>query len=138
MNGNFVYSNPTKLYFGDNAISFLSDELRNYGPKVMLCYGGGSIKRNGIYDDVVRILNEAGKVIIEDPGVMSNPTVDKLTEGSRLARENNVDLIDCVEDHFIDEDTDEPAKVLDTLKSLRNLKRDMTDILKAMRKAEGI
>lgn len=52
--------------------------------------------------------------------------------------ENNVDLIDCVEDHFIDEDTDEPAKVLDTLKSLRNLKRDMTDILKAMRKAEGI
>ncbi|MBQ2050384.1 MAG: iron-containing alcohol dehydrogenase [Spirochaetales bacterium] len=93
MNGNFVYSNPTKLYFGDNAISFLSDELRNYGPKVMLCYGGGSIKRNGIYDDVVRILREAGKVIIEDPGVMSNPTVDKLTEGSRLARENNVDLI---------------------------------------------
>lgn len=93
MNGNFVFSNPTKLYFGDNAISFLSDELRNYGPKVMLCYGGGSIKRNGIYDDVVRILREAGKVIIEDPGVMSNPTVDKLTEGSRLARENDVDLI---------------------------------------------
>ena len=93
MNGNFVYSNPTKLYFGDNAISFLSEELRNYGPKVMLCYGGGSIKRNGIYDDVVRILKEAGKVVIEDPGVMSNPTVDKLMEGSRLARENDVDLI---------------------------------------------
>ena len=93
MNGNFVYSNPTKLYFGDNAISFLGDELRNYGPKVMLCYGGGSIKKNGIYDDVVRILKEAGKVIIEDPGIMSNPTVDKLMEGSRIARENNVDLI---------------------------------------------
>lgn len=93
MNGNFVYSNPTKLYFGDNAISFLGDELRNYGPKVMLCYGGGSIKKNGIYDDVVRILKEAGKVIIEDPGIMSNPTVDKLMEGSRLARENDVDLI---------------------------------------------
>ena len=93
MNGNFVYSNPTKLYFGDNAISFLSEELRNYGPKVMLCYGGGSIKKNGIYDDVVRILKDAGKTIIEDPGVMSNPTTDKLMEGARLARENDIDLI---------------------------------------------
>ena len=93
MLGSFVYSNPTKLYFGDNAISFLSDELKNYGPKVMLCYGGGSIKRNGIYDDVVRILKDAGKEIIEDPGVMSNPTYEKMREGSRIARENNVDLI---------------------------------------------
>ena len=93
MTGNFVYSNPTKLYFGDNAISFLGSELGNYGPRVMLCYGGGSIKKNGIYDDVVRILHEAGKEIIEDPGVMSNPTLDKLLEGSALARENNVDLI---------------------------------------------
>ena len=93
MLGNFVYSNPTKLYFGDNAISFLSDELKNYGPKVMLCYGGGSIKRNGIYDDVMRILKEAGKQIIEDPGVMSNPTYEKMLEGSRMARENDVDLI---------------------------------------------
>ena len=58
--------------------------------------------------------------------------------GDVAMMENNVDLIDCIEDHFIDEDTNEPAKVLDTLKSLRNLKRDMTDILKAMRKAEGI
>ena len=93
MLGSFVYSNPTKLYFGDNAISFLSDELKNYGPKVMLSYGGGSIKKNGIYDDVVRILKEAGKTIIEDPGVMSNPTTDKLMEGAKLARENDVDLI---------------------------------------------
>ena len=58
--------------------------------------------------------------------------------GDVATMENNVDLIDCIEDHFIDEDTDEPAKVLDTLKALRNLKRDMTDILKAMKKAEGI
>ena len=93
MLGSFVYSNPTKLYFGDNAISFLSDELKNYGPKVMLCYGGGSIKRYGIYDDVVKILKDAGKEIIEDPGVMSNPTYEKMREGSRIARENNVDLI---------------------------------------------
>jgi len=56
MLGNFTYCNPTKLYFGENALDFLSDELKNYGKNVMLCYGGGSIKKNGIYDKVVEIL----------------------------------------------------------------------------------
>ena len=93
MLGNFSYSNPTKLYFGDNALSFLPEELKNYGKRVMLTYGGGSIKKNGIYDDVVRTLKEAGKEIFEDPGVMSNPTVQKLYEGCKIAKENNVDLI---------------------------------------------
>ena len=86
MLGNFSYSNPTKLYFGDDAISFLKDELKNYGPKVLLAYGGGSIKKNGIYDDVIRALTDAGKEVFEDPGVMSNPTVQKLYEGCRIAR----------------------------------------------------
>ena len=58
--------------------------------------------------------------------------------GDVATMENNVDLIDCIEEHYIDDDSEEPAKVLDTLKALRNLKRDMTDILKAMRKAEGV
>ena len=58
--------------------------------------------------------------------------------GDVATMENNVDLIDCVEEHYIDDDTEEPAKVLDTLKALRNMKRDMISILKAMRKAEGI
>ena len=93
MLGNFSYSNPTRLYFGDNALAFLAEELKNYGSRVMLTYGGGSIKRNGVYDDVLRILTEAGKEVFEDPGVMSNPTVQKLYEGCRIARENNVDLI---------------------------------------------
>lgn len=93
MLGNFSYSNPTKLYFGDNAISFLGEELKNYGPKVMLTYGGGSIKRNGIYDEVVKVLKSAGKQVFEDPGVMSNPTVQKLYEGCRIAKDNDVDLI---------------------------------------------
>ena len=93
MLGNFSYSNPTKLYFGDDAISFLKDELKNYGPKVLLAYGGGSIKKNGIYDDVIRALNDAGKEVFEDPGVMSNPTVQKLYEGCKIARENDVNLI---------------------------------------------
>ncbi|MBR1688720.1 MAG: iron-containing alcohol dehydrogenase [Prevotella sp.] len=93
MQGNFTYYNPTKLYFGDDSLKFLRDELKNYGPTVMLSYGGGSIKRNGIYDAVTTILREAGKTIVEDAGVMPNPTVEKLNEGARLARENNVDLI---------------------------------------------
>ena len=93
MLGNFKYSNPTKLYFGDKAISFLPKELENYGKKVMLSYGGGSIKKNGIYDEVIKILKETGKEIFEDPGVMSNPTVEKLYEGCKTAKDNNVDLI---------------------------------------------
>mgnify|MGYP002623855333 FL=1 len=93
MLGNFKYSNPTKLYFGDDAMSYLPEALSGFGEKVMLTYGGGSIKRNGIYDDVIRILRECGKTVVEDAGIMSNPTVDKLYEGCRIARENDVDLI---------------------------------------------
>lgn len=93
MLGNFTYCNPTKLYFGENAPDFLSDELKNYGKNVMLCYGGGSIKKNGIYDKVVEILKASEKNVFEDGGVMPNPTVDKLYEGCKIAKENNVDLI---------------------------------------------
>lgn len=93
MQGNFIYSNPTKLYFGEDSLNYLAEELNKYGPTVMLSYGGGSIKRNGIYDEVVKILHDAGKNVIEDAGVMPNPTVEKLYEGARMARENNVDLI---------------------------------------------
>ena len=93
MLGNFKYSNPTKLYFGDDSLKFLQDELKNYGSTVLLTYGGGSIKRNGIYDAVVEILKANGKKVIDLPGVMPNPTVEKLYEGAKLARENDVDLI---------------------------------------------
>ena len=58
--------------------------------------------------------------------------------GDVATMENYVDLIDCIEEHYIDDDTEEPARVLDTLKALRNMKRDMMKILKAMRKAEGV
>ncbi len=93
MLGNFKYSNPTVVYFGKDAIASLKDELKNYGSKVMLSYGGGSIKKNGIYDDVIRILNEAGKEVFEDSGVMPNPTIVKVHEGCRIVRENDIDLI---------------------------------------------
>lgn len=93
MLGNFSYCNPTRLYFGENSLDNLSKELANYGNKVMLTYGGGSIKKSGLYDKVVAILKENGKEIFEDPGVMPNPTVKKLYEGCKIAKENDVDLI---------------------------------------------
>ncbi len=93
MRGNFSYHNPTKLYFGEDSLNFLKDELKNFGPVVLLNYGSGSAKRNGIYDQVISILKDAGKTVIENPGVMSNPTLEKLNEGVRIAREHKVDLI---------------------------------------------
>lgn len=93
MLGNFTYHNPTKLIFGQDAMDALAAELEAYGPNVQLVYGGGSIKRNGIYDQVVAALAAAGKNVVEDAGVMPNPTVEKLYEGARIARENHVDLI---------------------------------------------
>ena len=93
MLGNFIYSNPTKLYFGDEAQKNLVEALSGFGKKVMLTYGGGSIKRNGVYDDVIAALTAAGKEVVELSGVMPNPTVDKLIEGCKVARENNVDFI---------------------------------------------
>ena len=93
MLGNFVYYNPTKLYFGDEAQKHLAEALSEFGPKVLLTYGGGSIKNNGIYDTIMAALKEAGKEVVELSGVMPNPTYKKLEEGRRIARENNVDLI---------------------------------------------
>lgn len=93
MIGNFIYYNPTKLYFGDKAQQHLAEALSHFGPKVLLTYGGGSIKKNDIYNIVIAALKEAGKEVVELPGVMPNPTVTKLNEGRKLAKENNVDLI---------------------------------------------
>ena len=93
MLGNFTYSNPTKLYFGGDALNGLNNELQNYGKNILLTYGGGSIKKSGLYDEIIKILKNNGKNIIELPGVMSNPTVEKLYEGCKIAKENNIDLI---------------------------------------------
>ena len=93
MLGNFSFCNPTKLYFGDESLNYLSGELSKYGKNVVLIYGGGSIKKNGIYDEVVRILNSSGKNVAEIPGVMPNPTVDKLYEGIEIARKHQADLL---------------------------------------------
>ena len=93
MLGTFTFHNPTKLFFGENSLDFLREELPQYGSTVQLIYGGGSIKKNGVYDRVAAILKELGKTVVEDPGVMPNPTTDKLREGVRIARENGVDFL---------------------------------------------
>ena len=93
MLGNFTYCNPTKLYFGKNALDGLNAELPKYGKNVLLVYGGGSIKKNGIYDKVVSVLKANGKEVFEDAGVMPNPTADKLREGVARARAAKADLI---------------------------------------------
>ena len=93
MLGNFSYCNPAKLYFGDKSLAYLNTELSKYGKNVVLIYGGGSIKKNGIYDDVVKILAAQDKNVAEIAGVMPNPTLAKLYEGIEIARKHQADLL---------------------------------------------
>ena len=93
MLGNFTYCNPAKLYFGDQSLDYLNTELPKYGKNVVLIYGGGSIKKNGIYDDVIKILEAQGKNVAEIAGVMPNPTLAKLYEGIEIARKHQADLL---------------------------------------------
>ena len=93
MLGNFSYHNPTKLYFGEESLGFLKDEMKKYGENILLVYGGGSVKKSGLYDEITAILKECGKKVAEVSGVMPNPTVDKLREGVQIARENKTDFI---------------------------------------------
>ena len=91
---NFIFENKTKVYFGKGGVKEnLSGLLKKYGQTVMLAYGGGSIKRNGVYDEVMGILHDAGKTVVEFSGIMPNPTYAKVQAGAKLARENHVDLI---------------------------------------------
>lgn len=91
---NFIYENKTKVYFGKGGVKeYLCCLLKNVGDTVMLAYGGGSIKKNGIYDEVTAILQKAGKTVVDFSGIMSNPTYAKVQEGATLARDNHVDFI---------------------------------------------
>ena len=91
---NFIFENTTKVYFGQGGVKeYLESLLANYGSNVLLAYGGGSIKRNGVYAEVTDILHRAGKNVVEFSGIMSNPTYAKVQEGAKLAKENHVDLI---------------------------------------------
>lgn len=93
MLGNFEYCNPTKLYFGEESLQYLNTELPKYGKNIVLIYGGGSIKKNGIYDAVLQLLEQNNKNIAEIAGVMPNPTSDKLYEGIKIAREHHADFL---------------------------------------------
>lgn len=93
MLGNFTYANSTKLYFGDESLKSLNIELPKYGKNVILVYGSGSIKKNGLYDEVTAILKANGKTVSEIAGVMPNPTIEKLYEGIKIARKADADLI---------------------------------------------
>lgn len=93
MIGNFTYCNPTKLYFGDDSLKYLKDELSKYGKNVVMVYGKESIKKNGIYDEVMAILKSADKNVAEISGVMPNPTLDKLYEGIEIAKSHKADFL---------------------------------------------
>lgn len=93
MLGNFTYHNPTKIYFGEDSLQSLKQELPKYGDNVVLIYGGGSIKKNGIYDAIQKLLEQQGKKVTEISGVMPNPTLKKLYEGIDIARSHQADLL---------------------------------------------
>lgn len=91
---NFIFENATKVFFGAGCVKeYLRCLTKHYTDTVMLAYGGGFVKENGVYDEVTAILGEAGKKIIEFGGIMPNPTYAKVLEGAELARQNNVGLI---------------------------------------------
>ena len=91
---NFIFENATKVYFGKGCVKeYLSCLSSHYGENIMLAYGGGSIKRNGVYDQVMESLQKAGKTVVEFSGISANPTYAKVLEGAKLAKENHVDMI---------------------------------------------
>lgn len=91
---NFIYEYKTKVIFGKKTVkNNLETELNQFGKRIMLAYGGGSIKENGIYQEISNILNNAGKTIIEFSGIMPNPTYEKVQEGAKNVIKNNVDFI---------------------------------------------
>ena len=90
----FTYSYPVKVCFGEKAAEkHLPGELAKFGTNVLLAYGGGSIKKNGVYQELIAILKSAGKTVTELTGIMSNPTYAKVQEGAKLARQNKIDFI---------------------------------------------
>ncbi|HIT49831.1 MAG TPA: iron-containing alcohol dehydrogenase [Candidatus Pelethenecus faecipullorum] len=93
MKYDFIYHNPTKIYFGKTALSYLKEALQDYGQKILLVYGGGSVKRIGLYDEVKRILKECDKQVVELSGVMPNPTYEIMMEGVCLIRQEKIDFI---------------------------------------------
>jgi len=90
---NFVYNVPTKVYFGKDQLFNLEKELNNYGKKVLLTYGGGSIKKSGLYQKVMDILEKGGFSVFELSGISPNPRIDSVREGARICKEEEIDIL---------------------------------------------
>ena len=90
---NFVYNIPTKVYFGENQLSHLGEELKRFGTRVLMTYGGGSIKRIGLYDKVMEVMNEAGLEVFELSGIEPNPRIDSVRKGAQMCKDNDIDVL---------------------------------------------
>ncbi|MBO4803282.1 MAG: iron-containing alcohol dehydrogenase [Muribaculaceae bacterium] len=90
---NFVYNIPVKVYFGENQLTHLSEELAKFGKRVLLTYGGGSIKRTGLYDAVVDEVRKAGMELFELSGIEPNPRIDSVRRGAQMCKEHNIDVL---------------------------------------------
>ena len=88
----FTFENPTRIHFGKDSLSHLSEEVKRYGNRILLVYGGGSIKRIGLYDQVMEILNAESAQIWEVAGVQPNPRLSLVRKGIDLCREHDVQL----------------------------------------------
>ena len=94
---NFVYNIPVKVYFGENQLQHLGEELAKFGKRVLLTYGGGSIKRTGLYDAVVAEVKKAGMELFELSGIEPNPRIDSVRRGAQMCKEHNIDFDICEE-----------------------------------------
>jgi Uncharacterized oxidoreductases, Fe-dependent alcohol dehydrogenase family len=90
---NFIYDIPTRVYFGENQLEHLGKELSRYGTRVLLTYGGGSIKKTGLYDKVVAEINNAGLELFELSGIEPNPRVSSVNEGAEICKKENIDVL---------------------------------------------
>lgn len=89
----FIYDIPVKVYFGENQLSYLGGELKKYGNRVLLTYGGGSIKRIDLYDNVIEELHKAGMEVFELSGIEPNPRIESVREGVKMCKEHNIDVL---------------------------------------------
>ncbi len=93
MKSNFIYYIPTKVYFGENKLQFLGEELRKYGTKVLLVYGGGSIKKNGLYDRIRKEIEKSGLELFEYSGIEPNPRHTSVNQGADICKRENIDVL---------------------------------------------
>lgn len=90
---NFVYDIPTKVYFGEGQLCHLGEELMKFGNRVLLTYGGGSIKRTGLYDKIVAEIEKAGLELFELSGIEPNPRIDTVRRGAAMCKDNAIDVV---------------------------------------------